>query len=84
MAPADSPAEPRGSGGQVGIILDVVLGTKAIALPPALQDYARRANLSQVPEPQAELTSALANLRHTFVVADATLPDCPLIYASEG
>ncbi|KAL4442423.1 hypothetical protein ABPG77_005007 [Micractinium sp. CCAP 211/92] len=29
-------------------------------------------------------TSALAKLRHTFVVADATLPDCPLIYASEG
>jgi hypothetical protein len=39
---------------------------------------------AQVPEPQAGLTSALANLRHTFVVADATLPDCPLIYASEG
>ncbi|KAL4447890.1 hypothetical protein ABPG75_005109 [Micractinium tetrahymenae] len=29
-------------------------------------------------------TSALAKLRHTFVVADATQPDCPLIYASEG
>lgn len=38
----------------------------------------------QVPEPQAKLTSALASLRHTFVVADATLPDCPLVYASEG
>ncbi|EFN51280.1 hypothetical protein CHLNCDRAFT_141214 [Chlorella variabilis] len=33
---------------------------------------------------KAQLTSALAQLRHTFVVADATLPDCPLIYASEG
>ena len=38
----------------------------------------------QVPEAQKQLTSALAGLRHTFVVADATLPDCPLIYASEG
>ncbi|KAG7671346.1 hypothetical protein Ndes2526B_g02155 [Nannochloris sp. 'desiccata'] len=38
----------------------------------------------QVPAAQATLTSALAGLRHTFVVADATLPDCPLIYASEG
>lgn len=38
----------------------------------------------QVPKPQNNLTSALASLRHTFVVADATLPDCPLIYASEG
>jgi len=38
----------------------------------------------QVPEPQAKLTTALAGLRHTFVVADATLPDCPLVYASEG
>jgi PAS domain S-box-containing protein len=37
-----------------------------------------------VPEPQAKLTTALAGLRHTFVVADATLPDCPLVYASEG
>lgn len=38
----------------------------------------------QVPLPQARLTSALAGLRHTFVVADATLPDCPLVYVSEG
>ena len=37
----------------------------------------------QVPV-EKQLTSALAGLRHTFVVADATLPDCPLIYASEG
>ncbi len=38
----------------------------------------------QVPLPQAKLTNALAGLRHTFVVADATLPDCPLVYVSEG
>ena len=38
----------------------------------------------QVPLPQAKLTNALAGLRHTFVVADATLPDWPLVYVSEG
>eukprot|EP00887_Chlorella_sp_A99_P007263 scaffold2.g7263.t1 len=37
-----------------------------------------------LPAAQQQLTSALANLRHTFVVADATLPDCPLTFASEG
>jgi PAS domain S-box-containing protein len=37
-----------------------------------------------VPLPKASLTNALAGLRHTFVVADATLPDCPLVYVSEG
>nr|AML76899.1 putative LOV domain-containing protein [Ettlia oleoabundans] len=39
--------------------------------------------LGQVPV-KAQLTSALAMLRHTFVVADATLPDMPLVFASEG
>ncbi len=37
-----------------------------------------------VPLPKAALTNALAGLRHTFVVADTTLPDCPLVYVSEG
>nr|AML78431.1 putative LOV domain-containing protein [Botryococcus terribilis] len=37
-----------------------------------------------VPPPAGQLTKVLASLRHTFVVADATLPDCPLVYASEG
>lgn len=27
---------------------------------------------------------ALATLRHTFTVCDPTLPDCPIVYASEG
>lgn len=39
---------------------------------------------TQVPPPAGQLTKVLASLRHTFVVADATLPDCPLVYASEG
>ena len=38
----------------------------------------------QVPPPAPQLTKVLAGLRHTFVVADATLPDCPLVFASEG
>jgi hypothetical protein len=38
----------------------------------------------QVPPPAPQLTKVLAKLRHTFVVADATLPDCPLVFASEG
>uniref|UniRef100_A0A126WZB6 non-specific serine/threonine protein kinase n=1 Tax=Aphanochaete repens TaxID=764106 RepID=A0A126WZB6_9CHLO len=37
-----------------------------------------------VPAPATQLTKVLVGLRHTFVVADATLPDCPLVYASEG
>ena len=27
---------------------------------------------------------ALASLRHTFTVCDPTLPDCPIVYASDG
>lgn len=38
----------------------------------------------QIPTQANQLTKVLDNLRHTFVVADATLPDCPLVYASEG
>jgi len=37
-----------------------------------------------VPSAASQLTKVLAGLRHTFVVADATLPDMPLIFASEG
>ncbi|KAI8463717.1 MAG: putative blue light receptor [Monoraphidium minutum] len=37
-----------------------------------------------VPAAAAELTKVLGRLKHTFVVADATLPDCPLVYASES
>mmetsp|Transcript_42514 Transcript_42514/g.127483 ORF Transcript_42514/g.127483 Transcript_42514/m.127483 type:complete len:506 (+) Transcript_42514:337-1854(+) len=38
----------------------------------------------QVPAAAGQLTKVLAGLRHTFVVADATLPDMPLVFASEG
>uniref|UniRef100_A0A126WUM7 non-specific serine/threonine protein kinase n=1 Tax=Rhexinema planctonicum TaxID=138173 RepID=A0A126WUM7_9CHLO len=40
--------------------------------------------MAKLPAPASQLTKVLSGLRHTFVVADATLPDCPLVYASEG
>ncbi|KAK3273786.1 Phototropin-2 [Cymbomonas tetramitiformis] len=38
----------------------------------------------QVPAAHAQLTMALAGVRHTFVISDPSLPDCPIIYASNG
>nr|AML78956.1 putative LOV domain-containing protein [Chlamydomonas noctigama] len=40
--------------------------------------------MAGVPAAASQLTKVLAGLRHTFVVADATLPDMPLVFASEG
>uniref|UniRef100_A0A0E0CLQ3 PAS domain-containing protein n=1 Tax=Oryza meridionalis TaxID=40149 RepID=A0A0E0CLQ3_9ORYZ len=31
-----------------------------------------------------ELKDALSSLQQTFVVSDATRPDCPIFYSSEG
>lgn len=61
----------------------MVPGAGQPAVDEAGPDQGERTS-KQVPLPQAKLTSALAGLRHTFVVADATLPDCPLVYVSEG
>ena len=36
------------------------------------------------PQASKDLTNALASLRHTFTVCDPTLPDCPIVYASDG
>ena len=36
------------------------------------------------PRVSSELKTALATLQQTFVVSDATKPDCPIIYASSG
>ena len=36
------------------------------------------------PQASSDLTNALATLRHTFTVCDPTLPDCPIVYASDG
>nr|AML78724.1 putative LOV domain-containing protein [Cunonia capensis] len=37
-----------------------------------------------VPRVSQELKAALATLQQTFVVSDATKPDCPILYASSG
>nr|AML78326.1 putative LOV domain-containing protein [Eleusine coracana] len=43
-----------------------------------------RASGESLPRVSQELKDALSNLQQTFVVSDATRPDCPIIYASEG
>lgn len=37
-----------------------------------------------IPRVSQELKDALATLQQTFVVSDATKPDCPIMYASSG
>lgn len=39
---------------------------------------------SGIPRVSQELKDALATLQQTFVVSDATKPDCPIVYASSG
>nr|AML79203.1 putative LOV domain-containing protein [Nepenthes alata] len=39
---------------------------------------------SRIPKVSQDLKDALATLRQTFVVSDATKPDCPIMYASNG
>lgn len=39
---------------------------------------------SGLPRVSQEIKDALATLQQTFVVSDATKPDCPIIYASSG
>nr|AML78800.1 putative LOV domain-containing protein [Linum strictum] len=39
---------------------------------------------SALPRVSQELKDALATLQQTFVVSDATKPDCPILYASSG
>uniref|UniRef100_A0A0E0P733 non-specific serine/threonine protein kinase n=2 Tax=Oryza TaxID=4527 RepID=A0A0E0P733_ORYRU len=43
-----------------------------------------RASHDSLPRVSQELKDALSSLQQTFVVSDATRPDCPIIYASEG
>jgi hypothetical protein len=38
----------------------------------------------RLPSAQRHLTMALAGIRQTFVVTDPFLPDCPIVFASEG
>nr|AML76535.1 putative LOV domain-containing protein [Elegia tectorum] len=39
---------------------------------------------SSLPRVSQELKDVLSNLQQTFVVSDATRPDCPILYASAG
>lgn len=39
---------------------------------------------SEYPRVSQEIKDALATLQQTFVVSDATKPDCPIMYASSG
>ena len=39
---------------------------------------------SGIPRVSQELKDALSTLQQTFVVSDATKPDCPIVYASSG
>lgn len=39
---------------------------------------------TEFPRVSQELKDALATLQQTFVVSDATKPDCPIMYASSG
>ncbi|KAL9244923.1 hypothetical protein vseg_018637 [Gypsophila vaccaria] len=41
-------------------------------------------NSDRFPRVSQELKEALATLQQTFVVSDATKPDCPIMYASSG
>lgn len=41
-------------------------------------------DLNHQPRVSQELKDALATLQQTFVVSDATKPDCPIMYASSG
>lgn len=44
----------------------------------------KQSHVPSVPQAASQLANVLSGLHHTFVVADNTLPDCPLVYASEG
>nr|AML79008.1 putative LOV domain-containing protein [Heliotropium calcicola] len=44
----------------------------------------RKSDDLEVPRVSQDLKDALATLQQTFVVSDATKPDCPIVYASSG
>ncbi|KAH1053213.1 hypothetical protein GLYMA_08G264900v4 [Glycine max] len=47
-------------------------------------NYGSESSLGVFPRVSQELKEALATLQQTFVVSDATKPDCPIMYASSG
>jgi hypothetical protein len=61
-----------------------VVGVFFSLTPSSISLFLSLSSTHQLPAPASSLAKVLAGMRHTFVVADATLPDCPLVYASEG
>lgn len=47
-------------------------------------NYGSETSSGAFPRVSQELKEALATLQQTFVVSDATKPDCPIMYASTG
>lgn len=47
-------------------------------------NYGSESSSGAFPRVSQELKDALASLQQTFVVSDATKPDCPIMYASSG
>ena len=58
--------------------------SRASLLFGTMTDRGHRPGGVAAPEASKGLTMALASLRHTFTVCDPTLPDCPIVYASDG
>nr|AML77282.1 putative LOV domain-containing protein [Gelsemium sempervirens] len=54
------------------------------SLERSLMDSRRTSEEPENPRVSQELKDALASLQQTFVVSDATKPDCPIMYASSG
>ena len=50
-----------------------------LIFPSSSSSFIQGVNLPEA----TKLTDLLSKLKHTFVVSDATLPDMPLVFASE-
>ncbi|XP_070662933.1 phototropin-2-like isoform X4 [Malus domestica] len=48
------------------------------------EDSNHGGEMGNIPRVSNELMAALSTLQQTFVVSDATKPDCPIVYASSG
>ncbi|KAL9272007.1 Phototropin-2-like protein [Drosera capensis] len=61
-------------------------GASKSSLEGSREDSGRTSSESseKIPRVSQELKDALATLKQTFVVSDATKPDCPIMYASNG
>ena len=67
---------------QAALVYDAAAVEPARSTGQKAVDEVTAGILSQ-PETQGA-TNVLASMQHTFVVADPTLPDCPLVFASDS